>query len=104
MESLVSPPFRRTMPDKSMRKLQNVTRFRTVPGALAAFGLMLAWGALAQSPAPAPAATAPTSGIASADGEDKTTANFVNADIQARIKALEQQTARNFILDPRVTD
>src|SRR5690242_6494940 len=103
MESLVSPPFRRTRPDKSMRKLQNVTRFRTVPGALAAFGLMLAWGALAQSPAPAQAATASTSGIASADGDEKITVNFVNADIQSVIKAVGQQTGRNFILDPRVT-
>lgn len=88
-----------------MRKLQNVTRFRTVPGALAAFGLMLATVALAQAPATitaAPAAT-PAPGIASADGDDKITVNFVNADIQSVIKAVGQQTGRNFILDPRVT-
>jgi general secretion pathway protein D len=58
--------------------------------------------AWAQQPAPGLAA-APASGIANADGDDKITVNFVNADIQSVIKAVGQQTGRNFILDPRVT-
>jgi len=64
---------------------------------------MLAWSAFAQAPATTPAAAAPASGIATSDGDDKITVNFVNADIQSVIKAVGQQTGRNFILDPRVT-
>ncbi|HST02214.1 MAG TPA: type II secretion system secretin GspD [Usitatibacter sp.] len=86
-----------------MRKLQNVTRFRTVPGVFAAFGLMLASAAFGQAQAPVAAAPAPGSGIATSDGDDKITINFVNADIQAVIKTVGQWTGRNFILDPRVT-
>ncbi|HXF78822.1 MAG TPA: type II secretion system secretin GspD [Usitatibacter sp.] len=77
--------------------------FRSVPGALACFGLMVASAALAQAPAGTFATPAPAPGIASADGDDKITVNFVNADIQSVIKAVGQQTGRNFILDPRVT-
>jgi len=84
-----------------MRKHQNVTMFRSVPGALACFGLIMASAAFGQAPAPATAAPSP--GIASADGDEKITVNFVNADIQSVIKAVGQQTGRNFILDPRVT-
>ena len=99
-----------------MRKLQNVTRFRTVPGVLASLGLLGAVAAFAQAPAAPPPAPAPApsvqpvppppggaSGITRSDGEDKITVNFVNADIQSVIKAVGQQTGRNFILDPRVT-
>src|SRR5439155_11311853 len=62
---------------------------------------LAATGALAQAPAPAtaPGPAAP----AFAPGEEKFTVNFVNADIQAVIKTIGQQTGRNFILDPRVT-
>jgi general secretion pathway protein D len=35
--------------------------------------------------------------------DEKITVNFVNADIQSVIKAIGQQTGKNFILDPRVT-
>jgi len=86
-----------------MRKHQNVTMFRSVPGALACFGLIMASAAFGQAPAPALATAAPSPGIASADGDEKITVNFVNADIQSVIKAVGQQTGRNFILDPRVT-
>ena len=86
-----------------MRKHQNVTMFRSVPGALACFGLIMASAAFGQAPAPARATAAPSPGIASADGDEKITVNFVNADIQSVIKAVGQQTGRNFILDPRVT-
>ena len=96
-----------------MRKLQNVTMFRTVPGVLASLGLVAAGAAFAQAPAAPPPAPAPVvqpatpssavPGITRADGEDKITVNFVNADIQSVIKAVGQQTGRNFILDPRVT-
>ena len=80
-----------------------MTRFRTVPGALAAVGLMVAGVAFGQAPAPAPSAVAPASGVAATDGADKITVNFVNADIQSVIKTVGQWTGRNFILDPRVT-
>jgi general secretion pathway protein D len=53
--------------------------------------------------APAAAATPPASSIAPANGDDKITVNFVNADIQSVIKTVGQHTGRNFILDPRVT-
>ncbi|HEX3061176.1 MAG TPA: type II secretion system secretin GspD [Usitatibacter sp.] len=63
----------------------------------------MASAAFGQAPAPARATAAPSPGIASADGDEKITVNFVNADIQSVIKAVGQQTGRNFILDPRVT-
>jgi len=85
-----------------MEKPQNVTTFRSVPGRLALllglFAALAGGPAFAQAPAPAP-----SPGIATSDGEDKITVNFVNADIQSVIKAVGQQTGRNFILDPRVT-
>src|SRR5262249_54428058 len=92
----------------SKRKLQNVTMFRSVRRVLAALGLAGAAAAFAQAPAtvPAPAppvVSAPASApIAASNGDEKITVNFVNADIQSVIKAVGQQTGRNFILDPRV--
>ncbi len=76
------------MPDKSMLKTKYVTTFlslwRSLPrGLLAAAALSLCMPAAAE--------------------EEKITVNFVNADIQSVIKAVGQQTGKNFILDPRVT-
>ncbi len=51
--------------------------------------------AAAQAPATAP--------IATSNGDERITVNFVNADIQSVIKTVGQHTGRNFILDPRVT-
>ncbi|HUQ28728.1 MAG TPA: type II secretion system secretin GspD [Usitatibacter sp.] len=66
--------------------------------AIAAAGLLaLSLPVLAQAPAAAP------SPIASSNGDEKITVNFVNADIQSVIKTVGQHTGRNFILDPRVT-
>jgi general secretion pathway protein D len=60
--------------------------------------------AQAPGPPPAPApATAPSQGVTAADGDERITVNFVNADIQSVIKVVGQHTGRNFILDPRVT-
>jgi general secretion pathway protein D len=64
---------------------------------------MMASAAFAQAPAAAPATPSPSGGIANADGDEKITVNFVNADIQSVIKTVGQWTGRNFILDPRVT-
>jgi general secretion pathway protein D len=87
--------------------------FRSVRRALATLGLAGAAAAFAQAPATAPApATVPpppavsspaAAPIATSNGDEKITVNFVNADIQSVIKAVGQQTGRNFILDPRVT-
>ena len=97
-----------------MLKPEFVTKFRSAWGALAA-GFLLSAGAWAQAPAPAspapaqPALPAPVSpaaaspGVVAANGEEKITVNFVNADIQSVIKTVGQHTGRNFILDPRVT-
>lgn len=52
--------------------------------------------AAAQAPAPAPAASAPHS------GEETVTLNFVNADIEAVVRAVGQFTGRTFVIDPRV--
>src|SRR5260221_3596382 len=76
------------MPDKSMLKTKYVTTFlslwRSLPrGLLTAAALSLCMPAAAE--------------------EEKITVNFVNADIQSVIKAVGQQTGKNFILDPRVT-
>src|SRR5258708_6044943 len=76
------------MPDKSMLKPKYVTTFlslwRSLPrGLLAAAALSLCMPAAAE--------------------EETITVNFVNADIQSVIKAVGQQTGKNFILDPRVT-
>src|SRR5262245_33024799 len=38
----------------------------------------------------------------SVSNEDLVTLNFVNADIQAVIKAVGEMTGRNFLIDPRV--
>ncbi|MBC8023930.1 MAG: type II secretion system secretin GspD [Burkholderiales bacterium] len=59
---------------------------------------MLAFCAL---PAGAQAPAAPP--IATSNGDERITVNFVNADIQSVIKTVGQHTGRNFILDPRVT-
>lgn len=80
-----------------MQKPQYVTMFRSVRRSLA-FAVLtgcFSLSALAQAPAPA-------SGVAPADGDEKVTVNFVNADIQSVIKAVGQSTGRNFIIDPRV--
>src|SRR5258706_4293447 len=76
------------MPDKSMLKTKDVATFlslwRSRPrGLLTAAALSLCMPAAAE--------------------EEKITVNFVNADIQSVIKAVGQQTGKNFILDPRVT-
>ena len=72
-----------------------------LPGLVAAGALVLcAFAAVAQAPATPPAPAAP---IATSNGDDKITVNFVNADIQSVIKTVGQHTGRNFILDPRVT-
>ena len=73
---------------------------------------LLAAGAALGQPAPsvppAPAAAAPTTvspvgapAPVVADS-DTVTLNFVNADIDAVVKAVAEITGRNFILDPRV--
>src|SRR3981189_2907519 len=77
------------MPDKSMLKTQYVTTFLS-PWRSLSRGLLTA-AALSLC---VPAAAAE---------EEKITVNFVNADIQSVIKAVGQQTGKNFILDPRVT-
>src|SRR6202171_816671 len=89
------------MPDKSMLKPHYVTtflslrlRFLATAAALVLFHV----AALAQAPA-APAAVP----LATSNGDEKITVNFVNADIQSVIKTIGQHTGRNFILDPRVT-
>ncbi len=93
------------MPDKSTRKPRYVTRFLTrlapAPRLLAAALALAVPAALAQAPAAASAPASP--GLAASNGDDKITVNFVNADIQSVIKAIGQNTGRNFILDPRVT-
>jgi general secretion pathway protein D len=72
------------MPDKSMGKQQDVTRF------LASAARRCVW------------AFALASCVAFAQ-EEKVTLNFVNADIVSVIKTVGGHTGRNFILDPRVT-
>ncbi|MGZ5060793.1 MAG: type II secretion system secretin GspD [Usitatibacter sp.] len=82
-----------------------MTKFRTrfLRLALRASLLLAAGAALAQAPAPATPVTTPPAGVAAANGDEKITVNFVNADIQSVIKTIGQWTGRNFILDPRVT-
>jgi general secretion pathway protein D len=53
----------------------------------------------AQAPRNAPRAAAP----ARAPADEQVTINFVNADIQAVIKAVSEITGRNILIDPRVT-
>ncbi|MGZ5035550.1 MAG: type II secretion system secretin GspD [Usitatibacter sp.] len=93
------------MLDKSTLKTRYVTKFRTrfLRLALRASLLLAAGAALAQAPAPATPVTTPPAGVAAANGDEKITVNFVNADIQSVIKTIGQWTGRNFILDPRVT-
>src|SRR5688572_33348219 len=62
-------------------------------------GLLLAGAGLALALAAPTHAQAPA---ASAAQEEKIAVNFVNADIQAVIKTVGQNTGKNFILDPRV--
>src|SRR5258708_4440362 len=76
------------MPDKSMLKTKYVTTFLSL------------WGSL---PRGLLAAAALSLCMPAAAEEEKITVNFVNADIQSVIKAVGQQTGKNFILDPRVT-
>lgn len=47
-------------------------------------------------------AHAPAQQVEPAAGDDTVTLNFVNADIQAVIKAVSEMTGRNFLIDPRV--
>src|SRR5437762_10069686 len=47
-------------------------------------------------------AAATFAGLALAQDSDTVTLNFVNADIDAVVKAVSEITGRNFILDPRV--
>lgn len=55
------------------------------------------------SSAPAPSTPAPTaSASASAATSDSYTLNFVNADIDAVVRAVGEITGRNFLVDPRV--
>jgi general secretion pathway protein D len=89
------------MPDKSMLKPHYVTTFLSLRlrffAAAAAFAF---FHVVALAQAPAPPAAVP---LATSNGDEKITVNFVNADIQSVIKTIGQHTGRNFILDPRVT-
>ena len=50
----------------------------------------------------APAAAASASAAKPHDGEESVTLNFVNADIEAVVRAIGQYTGRSFVIDPRV--
>jgi general secretion pathway protein D len=62
---------------------------------------MVAPAAGAPAATPAPASPAVGAGVAAAGG-DLVTLNFVNADIDAVVKAVADITGRNFVVDPRV--
>jgi general secretion pathway protein D len=87
---LVYTGFAKT-PDKSTKKTQIVTKFRTAlaRAALACAALAVGLACVAAPPSP--------------PDEEKITVNFVNADIQSVIKTVGQHTGKNFILDPRVS-
>jgi general secretion pathway protein D len=69
---------------------------RWLPGlVLAALAALAPVAAVAQSPAAAPAARAPA-------GADPVMLNFVNADLEAAVRAIGQYTGRQFVIDPRV--
>jgi general secretion pathway protein D len=57
--------------------------------------------ALAQSPQARPAPTAGAAARKPAD-EDTASLNFVNADLEATVRAIGQYTGRQFVIDPRV--
>jgi len=69
---------------------------RWLPGlVLAALAALAPIAAVAQSPAAAPAARAPAAA-------DPVMLNFVNADLEAAVRAIGQYTGRQFVIDPRV--
>jgi general secretion pathway protein D len=76
-------------------------------GTGAAACVLLPVAAQARQPAPAaaqvaaPAPTAPSSAAASGT-EEPVTLNFVNADVEAVVRAIGQYTGRSFVIDPRV--
>ena len=96
--------------------------FARFVGKLAGAGLVatLASVACAQAPAPPPggnanppampAATAPAAAgadtapapVMAAAPDDSVTLNFVNADIDAVVKAIAELTGRNFVVDPKI--
>jgi len=83
------------------------TRFLSL--AIAVLGSLWLSNAVAQTPPVAPAAGTPPanasqpSGVQTAIGpNDTVTLNFVNADIDAVVKAVADITGRNFLVDPRV--
>jgi general secretion pathway protein D len=59
-------------------------------------------GAPAAVPSPAPAVADPSLVTSAAAADDSVTLNFVNADIDAVVKAIAEITGRNFIVDPKV--
>src|SRR6185312_7886538 len=77
--------------------------FARFAGKLAGAGLAatLASVACAQAPAPPPGGNANPPAMAAAP-DDSVTLNFVNADIDAVVKAIAELTGRNFVVDPKI--
>ncbi len=88
--------LRRTFFEASVRVVPQVL---ASAAAVAAF-LLPAPGALAQPSAVSPAVQPPLQ--TSAPASDAVTLNFVNAEIDAVVRAVADITGRNFIVDPRV--
>jgi general secretion pathway protein D len=82
--------------------------FRRIPRALGRVGraAVLCAGIASAATAqvlPAPAATTPGAPAQSAQPvDDSVTLNFVNADIDAVVKAISELTGRNFVVDPKI--
>jgi general secretion pathway protein D len=89
------PGLRRTLVETSVRAIP-----RSFASAIATVAVLWAAGALAQPSAVSPAVQPPLQ--TSAPATDAVTLNFVNAEIDAVVRAVADITGRNFIVDPRV--
>ena len=64
--------------------------------------LIVAWPARSADPAAPPTAPGAPSPATAAGHDDTVVLNFVNADIEAVVRAIGQFTGRTFVIDPRV--
>jgi len=84
----------------------NVLRIRSaLPSSprMLALAVAAAIGTVGLAPAPGLAQAQPGAPIATVQADDTVSLNFVNADLQAVIKAVAEISGRNILIDPRVT-